>query len=120
MRVGRVPAGIYARQALKSLKLWEHVEGRAGAGENVRSTLTFVERGEADAGIVYATDARVSDQVDQVYEFAEATHDPIRYPLVLLKAGGENKQAQQLYEFMRSPPAAAIFKKHGFTWLGGG
>src|SRR5262249_54132984 len=54
-----VPAGIYARQALKHLKLWEPLERsqKVVGGENVRFTLSFVERAEADAGIVYGTDA---------------------------------------------------------------
>jgi molybdate transport system substrate-binding protein len=115
-----VPAGIYARQALKTLGLWQRVEERIISGENVRVALTYVERGEAEAGIVYATDAKVTEKVEQVYQLADSTHDPIRYPLVLLKAGSDNKQARRFYEFLRSPPAAGVFKKHGFTWLGGG
>jgi len=115
-----VPAGIYARQALKSVGLWERAEPRCVSGENVRVALAYVERGEADAGIVYATDARVTAQVEQAYPFAESTHDPIRYPLVLLKAVGDNAQARRLYDFLSSRSAGDIFKKHGFTWLGGG
>jgi molybdate transport system substrate-binding protein len=115
-----VPAGIYARQALKAQGLWEQVERRVIAGENVRVTLAYVDRGEADAGIVYATDARITDGVEQVFEFAQSTHDPISYPLVLLKGGADNPQARRFYEFLCSPQAAGIFKKHGFTWLGGG
>jgi molybdate transport system substrate-binding protein len=115
-----VPAGNYARQALKSLGLWARVEQRATAGENVRTTLTFVERGEAQAGIVYGTDAMASDRVEQVYEFPASTHEPIRYPLVLLKEGAENAQVRRFYDFLRSPQAAKVFQKHGFTWLGGG
>jgi molybdate transport system substrate-binding protein len=115
-----VPAGIYARQALKTLKLWEQVEGHAVSGENVRVALAYVERGEAEAGIVYATDARITDKVEQVCTFPESTHDPIRYPLVLLKAGEGNLRARRFYDFLRSPSAAGIFKKHGFTWLEGG
>jgi molybdenum ABC transporter molybdate-binding protein len=54
-----VPAGIYARQALKRLGLWERAEGRVVSGENVRVALSYVERGEADAGIVYATEQTI-------------------------------------------------------------
>src|SRR5262249_54167719 len=83
-----VPAGIYARQALKSLKIWDALEAnkKVVPGDNVRVALTYVERGEADAGIVYATDAKISDKVEQVFTFPADAHDPIRYPLVLLKA----------------------------------
>jgi molybdate transport system substrate-binding protein len=116
-----VPAGIYAREALKKLGRWEKLEGeqKVVAGENVRATLTYVERGEVEAGVVYATDARISDRVEMVYTFPARTHAPIRYPLVLLQAGAGNESARQLYDFLRSPPSEEVFKKYGFTWLAG-
>jgi molybdate transport system substrate-binding protein len=112
-----VPAGIYARQALKHLDLWEAVEHRVVSGESVRAALAYVERGEAEAGIVYATDARLSADVRQVYEFAPATHDPIRYPLVLLRAGAGSPAARRFYAFLQTPRAAEVFKKYGFVPL---
>jgi molybdate transport system substrate-binding protein len=115
----KVPAGIYARQALAAQKIWEPLQGRIVAGDNVRATLAFVERGEADAGIVYATDAMITNRVEQVYTFAAGTHDPIRYPLVLLKHGAGEAVARRFYDFLRSPAAAQVFTKHGFTILEG-
>src|SRR6185369_14082380 len=92
-----VPAGIYGRQSLKKLGLLETLEKRTKivVGDDVRVTLTFVERGEAEAGIVYDTDARITDKVEVVHTFAPSTHDPIRYPLVLLKAGQEKEAARR-------------------------
>jgi molybdate transport system substrate-binding protein len=114
-----VPAGIYARQALKKLKLWDSLEAdkKIVSGDNVRVTLTYVERGEAEAGIVYATDAKISDKVDLVYSFPPETHDPIRYPLILLKAGRAPSRARAFFEYLRSPKANDIFAKHGFSIL---
>jgi molybdate transport system substrate-binding protein len=116
-----VPAGIYARQALKKLDVWDKLEKdrRVVSGENVRVTLTYVERGEAEVGIVYATDARISDRVENVFVFPEYTHDPIRYPLVLLKDADRVPQARAFYDFLAGPRGAEIFRKHGFTVLGG-
>jgi molybdate transport system substrate-binding protein len=114
-----VPAGLYARQALRNLGLWGKLEGRAISGENVRATLAFVERGEADAGIVYSTDARISKQVEQVHEFAPRTHDPIRYLLVLLDSGQDHPAARRFYDFIQGPQAAAVFQKYGFQRPGG-
>jgi molybdate transport system substrate-binding protein len=53
-----VPAGKYGKAALTSLGVWPSVAGRVARGDNVRSALALVERGEAPLGIVYATDAR--------------------------------------------------------------
>jgi molybdate transport system substrate-binding protein len=114
-----VPAGIYARAALKKLKLWETLKAakKIVSGDNVRVTLTYVERGEAEAGIVYATDARISDKVEQVYTFAADTHEPIRYPLVLLKSGQASASARAFFEYLQSSKARGIFAKKGFTLL---
>jgi molybdate transport system substrate-binding protein len=116
-----VPAGAYARQALKKLGLLGDLERgkKIVSGEDVRATLTFVERGEAEAGVVYDTDARITDKVEVVYTFSPSTHEPILYPLVLLEAGQKKEVARKLFEFLQSPRAAAVFAKHGFTPLRG-
>lgn len=112
-----VPAGIYARQALAKLKLWDELEQQKKiiVGENVRVALTYVERGEAEAGIVYGTDARITDKVQAVHTFAPETHDKIVYPLVLVRPGRDD--ARKFYNYLLSPAAAEVFRKHGFTRL---
>ncbi len=114
-----VPAGIYARQALKNLKVWDSLEAskKIVSGENVRVVLAYVERGEAEAGIAYATDAKISDKVAVAYTFPLAAHDPIRYPLVLLKRGETSTSAQSFFEYLQSSKAKNVFVKCGFTWL---
>src|SRR5947209_7605303 len=66
-----VPAGKYARQALEKLGLWDDLERQRKviSGEDVRVALAYVERGEAEGGIVYATDVRVTGKGQQVYAF---------------------------------------------------
>jgi molybdate transport system substrate-binding protein len=117
-----VPAGMYARQALGKLGLWKRLEeqGTILSGENVRTVLAYIERGEAEAGIVYATDARITEKVETVYRFPDKSHELIRYPLMLLRHGARNEMARRLYNFLRSPRAAKVFRQHGFTWLAEG
>jgi molybdate transport system substrate-binding protein len=114
-----VPAGIYARQALTKLQLWDELEKQRKIvpGENVRVALTYVEQGEVEAGIVYGTDARMTKKVEEVYTFEPGSHDPIVYPLVLTKAGEKNAAGRKFYDYLQSPEAAAIFKNYGFTRL---
>jgi molybdate transport system substrate-binding protein len=112
-----VPAGIYARQALTHLHLWDELERhkKIVSGENVRVALSYVERGEAEAGVVYATDAKITERVESVYPFAPSTHEPIVYPLVLLQTGARNEAARKFYDYLQSPKGTAVFQKYGFT-----
>lgn len=112
-----VPAGVYARQALEKLNLWEQLVARATGAADVRQALAFVENGAAEAGIVYATDAAASDSVKVAARIDAKLTAPIRYPLVLLKHGAGNPAAVALYDYIGSPAAAAVFQKQGFTLL---
>ena len=108
-----VPAGIYAKQALQALGLWEKVADRAAFAADVRAALALVGRGEAAAGIVYATDARISDRVKRVATLPADSHPPIHYPLARVD-GADRPEVRRLYDFLRSNEAQAIFRDHGF------
>jgi molybdate transport system substrate-binding protein len=115
----KVPAGIYAGQALTKLDLLKPltVADKIVRGQDVRNTLSFVERGEAEAGIVYSTDVRVSKGVETAYEFDPSLHDKIVYVLVLLKHGSDNRAAVDLFKFLQSSKADETYKQFGFERL---
>lgn len=108
-----VPVGIYAKQSLKSLNWWDAVKIRIVGMQDVRAALVFVERGECDAGIVYATDAKFSRKVENIATFPETSHDPIVYPLALVKSA--SSQATAFYDYLKSDKAKVIFTQYGFT-----
>jgi molybdate transport system substrate-binding protein len=108
-----VPVGIYAEQALKKLGLWDSIEPRLARTDDVRSGLLLVERGEAPAGIVYATDAAVSKGVMVASTFPAGSHDPIAYPFALTKAG-DTAEARALLTFLAGPQACTVFVQRGF------
>jgi molybdate transport system substrate-binding protein len=110
-----VPAGIYAKQALQSLGSWDSLQGRIVGSDDVRSALAFVERGECALGIVYATDAQLSQKVRVVGTFPPDTHDPIAYPFALLR--GARPAAAAFLAQLASPSGAAVFARYGFTVL---
>lgn len=109
-----VPAGKYARKALDAEKLWEQVQDKVVAGDDVRQALMYVERGEVDAALVYATDAASNKAVKVVATIEERLTGPIRYSLVLLKRGEQNPAAVACYEFLSGPKAVPPFEKAGF------
>ena len=110
-----VPVGKYAKAALQKLGVWDKISQRIVPAENVRAALAFVARGEAPLGIVYRTDALAEKKVKIVAEFPANTHPPITYPIALTTHAGAG--AQQFVDFVRSPSAAEIFRKYGFTPL---
>lgn len=112
----QVPAGKYADQALQKLELLQPLtaDGKIARGQDVRGALSYVQRGEAEAGIVYATDARITPEVEVVYELDPALHEPIVYALVLLTHGAENPTARQYFDFLQSDTANAVYTAAGF------
>jgi molybdate transport system substrate-binding protein len=108
-----VPVGIYAQQALRKLGWWDAVAPRLARTDDVRSALLLVERGEAPAGIVYATDAAVSKSVMVAGTFPADTHDPISYPFAVTRSG-DSPEARALMTFLAGPQARAIFVNRGF------
>lgn len=113
---GVVPVGIYARQALTSLGWWQALQGRIVGSDDVRTALAFVERGECPLGIVYATDAKISDKVQVLARFPDSSHKPIVYPFAAVKNAGPETRAFLQY-LQTSPKAATIFVRYGFSRL---
>lgn len=111
--VEAVPAGIYGRQALTALGLWESVAPLVAQSDNVRAALAFVARDEAPLGIVYATDAAVEDAVTIIGTFPEGSHDPIVYPAAIT-AQSESPVAAAFLDFLVSDTARPIWESFGF------
>jgi molybdate transport system substrate-binding protein len=109
-----VPAGRYAKQALTTLGLWPQVEAKMVHAPDVRAVLALVERGEVDGGVVYGTDARMSQKARPAFVFPESSHDPVAYPGALVLSGRHPKAALEFLEFLSSPRGRAIFEAHGF------
>ncbi len=108
-----VPVGRYARTALARLGLWQRLRTRIAAAADTRAALALVARGEAVAGITYATDAAASSAVRIAARIPATSHPPISYPIALIsKTPGDG--ARRAYNYLCGPAAARIFKRHGF------
>jgi molybdate transport system substrate-binding protein len=109
-----VPAGIYAKQDLEQVNLGSGVERKVVPPENVRAALAAVEAGNAEAGIVYKTDAAISKKVRVAYEVPSTDSPAISYPLAVVKEAKELEGAHRFVKYLRSAEAAAVFTKFGF------
>jgi molybdate transport system substrate-binding protein len=109
-----VPAGIYAKEYLRSQKLWSKIMDRIVPTENVRAALAAVESGNVDAGIVYKTDAGISKKVKIAYEVPAAEGPKISYPVAVLAGSKRQGAARGFLAYLESPAALDVFRKHGF------
>ncbi|MFM9881171.1 MAG: molybdate ABC transporter substrate-binding protein [Burkholderiaceae bacterium] len=109
-----VPVGRYAQESLTFLGAWAQVEPRLARADNVRAALALVERGEAAAGIVYATDAAVSKGVAVAATFPPDSHKSISYPFAIV-AGQASPPVRAFMAYLRSPDAVAVYRKYGFA-----
>jgi molybdate transport system substrate-binding protein len=109
-----VPAGIYAREYLQGLGLWEKVRPKVIPTENVRAALAAVESGNADAAIVYRTDAGVSRKVRVAYEVPPGTGPPISYGAAIVRESAHPTAAREFLRYLASPAASAVFRRYGF------
>jgi molybdate transport system substrate-binding protein len=111
-----VPAGQYAEQSLTRLGLWQQLQPRLVLAEDVRQVLDYVARGEVDAGIVYASDVRApGNRVRTMASAPEDSHDPILYPLAIVRASSHQEAAQAFIDTVMSDDGRRILEKHGFA-----
>jgi molybdate transport system substrate-binding protein len=113
-----VPAGVYAREWLASIGLWEKLRERVVPTLNVRAALAAVESEGADAGIVYRTDALLSKRVRVAFETPRDAGPAIVYPLAPLAASKKAATAA-LVAHLVSPAARTVYSRHGFVVLAG-
>lgn len=111
--VDAVPAGMYGRAALSNMGVWSDLAPSVVQTDNVRAALRLVSLGEAQLGIVYATDARLDETVVVLSTFDDDLHRPIKYPAAQI-AESTHPQAADVLDFLSGPDAQAIFFAHGF------
>lgn len=112
-----VPAGDYARQSLCLLaaaggpSISDVSANIVSEEDNVRSVLTKVQLGEADAGIVYVTDARTAGDAVQMIEIPADQNVVAKYPIATIS---DNPLAAAFVGYLFSPEGQATLASFGF------
>lgn len=109
-----VPAGKYAQEVLTHFGIYDQLKPKLVLAKDVRQVLTYVETGNADAGIVYATDAKISKKVTVVATAPEDSHSPVVYLAAVIKNSENPAGAKAFLEFLASEKARVVFQKYGF------
>ncbi|WP_019154844.1 molybdate ABC transporter substrate-binding protein [Robertmurraya massiliosenegalensis] len=109
-----VPAGTYAKEVLTKLEKWEGLDGHFILAKDVRQVLSYVESGNTDLGIVYSSDALISDKVKVMAEASTDLHTPIIYPAAVTADSQKSDSAKLFIEFLQTDEAQAILNQFGF------
>lgn len=111
-----VPAGIYARRWLQSIGLWDAVKPKVIPTDNVRAALAAVASGNADAAIVYKTDALISRRVRVAHEVHGGPR--ISYAFAVTTEAPQADAARRFLAYLQSAEAMKIFGRYGFARAG--
>jgi molybdate transport system substrate-binding protein len=109
-----VPAGIYAKEYLRGLHVWDRIKDKIIPTENVRAALAAVESGNVQTAIVYRTDALISRSVRIAFEVPREEGPTISYPVAIVGDSKQKAAAQRFIDFLLTPAAQEIFRKYGF------
>jgi molybdate transport system substrate-binding protein len=110
-----VPAGKYAEEVLTHFGLYGRLKPKIVFANDVRQVLTYVATGNADAGIVYGTDARTSREVSVVAVAPDNSHDPVIYPVAVIAASKDTHAAKSFEGFLFSLDSTRVFEQYGFN-----
>ena len=112
-----VPAGVYARQYLRAVGLWDAIQSRLVPVGNVRAAVAAVENGSADAAIVYETDAAIARTAVVAFVVSGAGAPRIVYPAAVVASSRRHEAAARFLLFLRGPHGAEIFRRYKFSPL---
>jgi len=107
-----VPAGKYAMEWLDTLGAMNTITKQLVYGKDVKEVLSWVETGNAYAGIVYATDALASSKVKVTVTSVEGDHSEISYPAAVVKSSRHPDEAKAFLDYMMD---SDMFENYGFT-----
>ncbi|WP_043263225.1 molybdate ABC transporter substrate-binding protein [Streptomyces sp. CT34] len=106
-----VPVGRYGKKVLDAQKLTVKPVSQE---TNVRAVLSKVELGEADAGIVYKTDAATAPKKVDAIDIPDAQNAVAAYPAATLKTSRHTDAAAAFVKWLSTPEAQQLLQQAGF------
>lgn len=112
-----VPIGQYSQEILEGLGIWDEVFAKATLGKSVTEVLSWVSAGNANAGIVYRTDASGNDTVEVAAIAPEGSYTLPVYPAAVTSDSKATVLAEEFLKFLKSDEAAGVFEAYGFGFI---
>ncbi|KHF40136.1 molybdate ABC transporter substrate-binding protein [Halalkalibacter okhensis] len=106
------PYGLAAKEALETAGIWDQVEEKLVYGRNISDTLSYIETGNAEAGII-ALSLYQEGEVD--FELIDADlHEPLEQSIAVINRTNEEELARMFIEFITGPIGKPIMESYGF------
>lgn len=112
-----VPAGDYAREALRRAGLWGAVDPHVVPTRDVRAALAAVRSGAASVAMVYRSDVQAAPDVRVVLDWPAALQPRIRYTMAIPRTAEHPSRALEFFEFIRDSERIDLWRRHGFDPL---
>jgi molybdate transport system substrate-binding protein len=112
-----VPAGDYAREALRRAGLWDEVAPRVIPTRDVRAALAAVRTGAAPVALVYRSDVQAAPDVRVVLDWPAALQPRVRYTMAIPRTTEHPTRALEFFEFIRDSERLDLWRRHGFDPL---
>ena len=113
-----VPLGDYTRRSLQELKIWQGLEGNMIYAKDARQVLTYLESGNAEAGIIYSSDAKLSSKIKGTIEIP-LNIEEIVYPGGIIATSAHQETAEEFMSFLQSDEGQQIIEQFGFVPVNG-
>ncbi|MEH6403706.1 MAG: molybdate ABC transporter substrate-binding protein [Sneathiella sp.] len=108
------PYGRAAQEVMVNLNVLDAVQSQIVRGDNIAQTYQFVATGNAELGFV-ALSQVIGHKAGSRWIVPTGLYAPLKQDVVLLKTSKNNTVASAFFTFLKSPDAAAIIKKYGYT-----
>jgi molybdate transport system substrate-binding protein len=112
-----VPVGQYSEEIFTTLGILDEVKAKANYGTDVRSVLSWVETSAVECGVVYATDASVSENVTVICAAPDGSCKQVIYPVGIVKASTNQDAAAAFVAYLQTDEIKALFESYGFSAL---
>lgn len=107
------PYGMAARQALEKAGLWEQVKDKMVYGKNISETLTFIQTGNAEAGII--AQSLVKKEEIRFTPIDTNLYAPLNQAIAVVKGTSQEVLARKFIQYVNSPEGQQVLKKYGFA-----
>lgn len=106
------PYGLAAKQAFVSLGLWEQIEGKLVYGRNISDTLSFIETGNVEAGIIALSLYNEAELNFHVID--DGLHVPLEQSIAVINRTNQEQLAKEFINFIKDPVGKSIMQSYGF------